>query len=436
MKYIGKKVKIKGKGNVFDGVVEGIVLPNENKDIYVLKLKSGYNIVVKKENVKSIEIISDKNKSKKEILDLDIKQNKNLPKVAIISMGGTIASKVDYETGGVSAQFKASDLLLAIPEIKELAFIDTFALSNILSENINQTHWFLLLDKIKEYVEKGFEGIIVAHGTDTLHYSSSVMSFLLEKIGIPVVFVGAQRSSDRPSSDAAYNLIGALKFIIDSKKAGVFIGMHDNLNDNKIVINLGVRVRKLHSSRRDAFRPINYKPIAIVDLELKGGEITSAKTEFKKYYDLLESKEIKKIKIFKKLSDKVGLIKYFPTLKPEIFKQFTDNFDIVIIEGTGLGHVSTIFLDVIRNSKSMFFMTTQTIFGRVNMDVYTTGRELQEAGVIGLEDMFPEVAFVKAKYVLAKIGDLDKEHKDKIKELMLKNLKGELKDKTLIDEFY
>lgn len=425
--YLGKKVIVKGKGNIFNGEVEGYVLPNEDKNLIVVKLDSGYNVAVKKENVKEIKVIDEKSKAVKKAELIKIEPNKNLKKIAILSMGGTIASRVDYETGGVSPQFSAEDLLRATPEINEIAQIDTFIVRNTWSENISDDDWIALSEKIFELTKKGiYEGIIVAHGTDTMHYSSAMLSFMFEELGIPIVFVGSQRSSDRASSDSAYNLLGALTFIVESKKSGVFVAMHDSMSDNKIAIHLGTKVRKMHTSRRDAFKSINVMPLAYVNLEITAGKIKSKSVQFNDGYTLLNNKDLKDIvKVSLELSKDIALLKFYPGMKPDVFEYFSDKYKAIILEGTGLGHVSTEIYNAIKKSKALIFMVPQTIYGRLNMNVYTRGRELLSAGVISLEDMLPETAYVKAKYVLGKTKD-----RNKIIELMKTNLKGEISAQT------
>lgn len=425
--YYNKEVLIKGKGNVFNGEIKGIVLKNTNPDLIVLKLDMGYNIALKKDNIESIKIIADVKLKPKENKISEIKMNKD-KSVCLISLGGTIASKVDYEFGGVSSQFTSEDLLLAIPELKELANIDTITLSNKFSENIEYDDWVLLANKIKE-VNKKYDAIIVAMGTDTLHYTSSAISFMIEKINIPIVFVGSQKSSDRPSTDAPYNLIGAISFALESKKAGVFVAMHYNYNDNIIAIHLGTKVRKMHSTRRDAFKSINVMPYAFVNLDLNSGQISKKEVIINQNLDILPNINDEDIIINTKLSDKVSILKYYPNINQDLVKYILEKNEIVIIEGVGLGHINTNLHNLLKKSNALLFMTSQTINGRVNLNVYATGREELNLGIIGLEDMLTETAYIKAKYLLANYPIKD------IKSLMLKNLKGELSDRTEITDF-
>ncbi|MCK5107626.1 MAG: Glu-tRNA(Gln) amidotransferase subunit GatD, partial [Nanoarchaeota archaeon] len=241
----GNKVQI----NLKDEIIEGILMPSDNNS-YFVKLSSGYNIGINKRNVNSIKDLGEVKQEKIKVKE--VKQDKKLPKISILHTGGTIASKVDYKTGGVIAQFKPEELIAMFPELKEIANIESRLLANIMSENINFSHYNLIAKEIEKEVKKGVKGIIVTHGTDTLHYTSAALSFMLENIDIPVILVGAQRSSDRGSSDAAINLVSACVYIANSKDKGVRICMHKNCDDEINVILNGVKARKMHTSRRDA----------------------------------------------------------------------------------------------------------------------------------------------------------------------------------------
>ena len=430
--YIGKVVEIKGKNDVFSGKVDGCVLPNENKGLVVLKLKSGYNVAIKQENIDSIKVIGTAEKTQqKSKSNLEYKSNAGLPKVGIITLGGTIASRVDYKTGGVSSQFTAEDLINAIPEIRDLANIECTSLMSKFSENINKEDWITIVKKLDSLSNGKYDGFIITQGTDTIHYVASALSSMLEKLGVPVIIVGSQRSSDRPSSDAAYNLLGALTFIKESKKAGVFVAMHHTTDDKVIAIHLGTKVRKLHTSRRDAFKSINVSPVALVHLDLRQHNICKNEIVFNPlYYDLKDLNK-EKLKVSTKLGSGVSLLKFYPSFDTSLFEYVLKTSKIVIIEGTGFGHLSDSLLEIVRKykNKTIVFMTSQCIFGRVNMDVYTQGRIEKEAGIISLEDMLSETAYVKALYVLGKTSK-----PEEIKKLMLENMKGEISDRTLFTE--
>jgi len=257
---VGDTVRITG-----ELTYTGILMPryeyNDDEHI-VLKLKSGYNVGIKINEIKKIEVLFS-NEIKKETLQLHPK-NSLLPKVLLLSTGGTIASKIDYRTGGVTPALTASELHGTIPELSEIANIDTEVLFSEYSENLLPEHWKKIAEKLDSYAKSDYKGIIIAHGTDTMQYTASFLSFALAAFPIPIALVGSQRSSDRPSSDATLNLISAVRFVIECNVRGIFVVMHHNENDDLIACHLGTRVRKIHTSKRSAFQTIGGDPAFLI----------------------------------------------------------------------------------------------------------------------------------------------------------------------------
>ncbi|MDD4984011.1 MAG: Glu-tRNA(Gln) amidotransferase subunit GatD [Candidatus ainarchaeum sp.] len=398
MNYIGKTVEIDFKNALKEDKIRGVVLPSSTEKVYIIKQKSGYNVGILKENIISIKEVKEKIEQVEIVKEKIVKQDSSKKKILICTIGGTIASKIDYNTGAVSAKFSSEDLLNLIPELKTLANIETHTYGQIMSEDLKNKNW----EEVAQLIytkHKDYDGIILTHGTDVLHYTSAVLSYMLEGVNIPVVVVGSQRSSDRPSADTTYNLLGAVKFITESKKGGVFVSMHSSSGDTEIDIIAGTRARKMHSSRRDAFRSINIEPVAKVVFDLR--DISKAKVKFSDSYKLISSGKLEKPG---KLSNDVYLLKFFPSQDPKIIDYLKkEGYKVIILEGTGLGHVSGDFIPQITKAKDvLFFMTTQTIYGRVNQNVYSRLRQIKDAGVIGLEDMTTEAAVMKAKYILGK----------------------------------
>lgn len=417
MAKVGDKVFVTTK----DGIEEGVLMPSPDKDIVLIKLNTGYNIGFKKEEVKSIEVKEILNKIEEKPKKL--KKNKNLPTIAILHTGGTIASKIDYKTGAVSADFDPAELVKMFPELAEIANIESELISQMFSDDLRFKNFSTIAKKIEEYVKKGVEGIIVGMGTDNMAVASAALSFIIEKSPIPIIFVGSQRSSDRGSSDAGVNLISAAKFIVESNYGGVAICMHATASDDKCVILSPNKTYKMHSSRRDAFTLVNSDSIAIVNLR-------NNKIEFKtKEYQ----KKSKELIVKPKMEEKVGYLRIHVNMVPEQFS-FYKGYKGLILEGTGLGHTpgdnpnkdcqihKKIYsiLKELNDSGCVIVMTTQCLFGRVNMNVYSRGRDLQNVGVIAGEDMLANTAFVKLSWLLANYP------KDKIKELITQNLRGEI----------
>ena len=277
---VGDSVKI-----LADLTYLGIIMPRyehtDDKHL-VLKLKSGYNIGLEIEKIEKIEKISSPEKSieKKENLE----KNPALPKILLLSTGGTIASKVDYRTGAVTPVLTAEELNSSVPELAKIANVDAEVLFSEYSENIMPEHWLKIAEKLKEYSTSNYLGIIIAHGTDTMHYTSSFLSFALAGFPIPIALVGSQRSSDRASSDAALNLMGAIKFLVGCKTNGVYIVMHQDENDETIACHLGTRVRKNHTSKRGAFQTIGGNPAFIIFILMHYDIHTICFTANKKFY--------------------------------------------------------------------------------------------------------------------------------------------------------
>ena len=389
-----KDVNVGDSIKVFsDLTYEGILMPryetSEDSHI-VLKLKSGYNIGIELSEITDIEKIS----SPKQIVEeKSVKRTgSSLPKILLLSTGGTIASKVDYRTGAVTPALTASDLNEAVPEIANIANIDAEVLFSEYSENLQPEHWVETAKKIESVANSDYKGIIIAHGTDTMHYSSTFVSFALSGLKIPVVFVGSQRSSDRPSSDAALNLIAATRLIAETDAKGVYIVMHHNESDDTISCHLGTRVRKNHTSKRSAFETVGNDPAFLI---LNEKIIKNSTSEFFTEQSFNPRLEI---------DTKVALVKYHPGYEPKQIDALIDlGFKAIIFEGTGLGHVGKTMYDAVKkaNQHGLFLgMTSQCIDGRVRMTVYESGRDLLELGITPLENMIPEVALVKTMWAL------------------------------------
>ncbi|AGI48479.1 L-asparaginase/archaeal Glu-tRNAGln amidotransferase subunit D [Thermoplasmatales archaeon BRNA1] len=250
----------------------GVLMPHHEfsgEDILILKMKSGYNVGIRMDKDSSVKVES---KPVERVKNEDLPKPKDgLKTIVLIGTGGTIASYVDYRTGAVHPALSTADMINAVPEIMDIANLQAKVLFSIFSENMTVPHWQKLAEAIAEELNNGADGVIVPHGTDTMGYTAAAVSFMLGDVSKPVVFVGAQRSSDRPSSDASSNLMAAARFIVNGNRAGVFVCMHDTPGDDSFAIHAGTRVRKMHSSRRDAFQSINVPPVAHLD---RDGKIT------------------------------------------------------------------------------------------------------------------------------------------------------------------
>jgi glutamyl-tRNA(Gln) amidotransferase subunit D len=301
------------------------------------------------------------------------------------------------------------------------------------SEDMRFGHYNMLAREVEREVRAGAKGVVITHGTDTMHCTSAALGFMLENIPVPVILVGAQRSSDRGSSDAAMNLLCAVEFIVKTDYAGVAVCMHKSESDDVCVVVPGTKVRKMHSSRRDAFKPVNCSPLAEIDFRTR--KIVGLALPEKPN----EPHEFKVRLIDPKL--KIGMVYSHPQMfakELDVYK----SFDGLVLAGTGLGHFPINEIDKLTKENRRIFaairslakrmpvvMSTQTIYGALQMDVYSTGRFLQEAGVLGnFSDMTPETTFIKLAWLLSN-------HPKQVKELVGKNLRGELSSRQLPGNF-
>jgi len=405
---VGDSIKITA-----DLTYSGILMPRyesgDDKHL-VLKLGSGYNVGINIDEIQKIQVVSSPEVKPKQ--SEKRKENPTLPKILLLSTGGTIASKVDYRTGAVTPALSASDINEAVPELGKIANIDAEVLFSEYSENLQPDHWTKIAEKLDSLANSDYKGILIAHGTDTMHYTSSFLSFALAGFPIPVALVGSQRSSDRASSDAAINLIAASQFLVESNTKGIFLVMHHNDNDQTVACHAGTRVRKNHTSKRGAFETMGGDPAFII---AEGKIKKNMQDDFFK-----DEKYNPRMKI----GTKVSLVKYHPGYDPKLIENLIQTgCKAIIFEGTGLGHVGRTMYDVVKNAKEndLFLgMTSQCIDGRVRMTVYESGRDLLELGITPLENMTPETSLVKAMWALG-----NSKNADEMKSLMLENIASE-----------
>ena len=415
---IGDKLRITKDGEVYEGILIPRSEYGDDKHV-VIKLKNGYNVGISITTNTKIEKVG---KGTKPAFAVPPPPEKNpkLPRVTIISTGGTIASHVDYRTGAVRPALTASDLYSVVPELTDVAQIDAEILLSLLSENITPSHWTEIAKTVSRQISDGVDGVVIAHGTDTMSYTAAALSFALQSLPVPVILVGSQRSADRPSSDAATNLIGAVTAAAKAPFAEVALAMHETLSDTSITLNRGTKARKCHASRRDAFKSVNTPPMARV----QDGK-TVMLTEDYKRRDLT-----RKLVLKSEFDEKVALVKFYPSMDPAIINWYVHNgYRGLVLEGTGLGHISKYCFQAVRKAVEqgmLIGMASQCIWGRVDMNVYETGRDLVALGVVPLEDMLSETALVKLMWIFGQTKD-----QKEAKELLKKNIAGEYSPRTL-----
>ena len=394
---------------------EGIVMPSTTPEHLVIKGDDGYNVGIAREDA-AVDVLESGVYDVEEGLateSSEVTTDPDLPTISLISTGGTIASTVDYRTGAVSARFDAADVLRAVPELAGRANYRGRVVANILSENMTPAVWQDLAHAVYDELEAGVDGVVVMHGTDTMQYTAAALSFMVDT-PVPIVLTGSQRSADRPSSDNVMNAVCAVE-AAKSDVGEVLVCMHATESDDRCALHRGTRVRKNHTSRRDAFETVGRFSIGTVDFDdgtvhLREGVRRRGEVEPALAADL---------------ESEVELIKYVPGMDPAIFEQFADKRGLVI-EGTGLGHIHTDYIDDVANlvdDGASVVMTSQCIEGRVCDRVYDTGRDLLDAGVIEGGDMLPGTAMVKLMWALA--------NRDDVAGTMREPLAGELTERSV-----
>lgn len=400
---------------------EGILVPSHDEAVLLLKLPNGYNLGLKKKEIKTITVVG-KGKPKKVSTAASPSVKGKRPTIAILHTGGTIASKVDYNTGGVYAGFTATDFLELFPEMKFIAQIRSRHVSTMMSEDMRFSHQQAIAKVIKEEIAAGVDGIIIGHGTDTLGVTSAALSFMFENVAVPILLVGAQRSSDRGSSDAGMNLLCAAEFIVRTDFAGIALCMHESSSDDACVILPPTKTRKLHTSRRDAFKVVNDTPLARIEYATK-------KVTFLKPYT--HRQDVKKPLVLREaLEEKVAIIKTYVNMNPVLINALTaQKYKGLVLEATGIGQAPTNIPENLPNYAALqrfikqggvVVLTSQCIFGRVHADIYTNCRRLKEIGIVFGADMLTETAHVKLAWLLAHFPH------EKVMELLAQNLRGEI----------
>ncbi|MBM3232060.1 Glu-tRNA(Gln) amidotransferase subunit GatD [Candidatus Pacearchaeota archaeon] len=412
----GDKVKLR----LAHEEVEGIALESYDNDVILIKLKSGYNIGIPKENILDFHVIEEF-KANKRTEKITFGKSKDKQSIGMVITGGTIAAKLDSRTGGVSWLTDTQEFVKFYPKVFEKVNVKKISVPfMVASENMTSEHWITIAEHVKEMLnDPEIKGVIVTHGTDTLHYTSSALSFFLRDLKKPVVLTFSQRSIDRASSDAELNLECAVEMSLSNCAEVVLVG-HATQNDDFCYAYRGTKVRKMHSSRRDAFKAINCEPIA---------KVFPNKIEFLSKYN---ARSDGLTKVDSSFSDKVALVYYYPGQDPSILDYYlVQGYRGIVIVATGFGHVATgddehswipHIKRLIKQGVAICF-APQTFYGRLNPKVYSPGRELEKLGVIYLEDLLPETALVKLGWVLG-----HKNWRSLVREKMIDNVCGEFNE--------
>ena len=408
------------------GIFEGIILPRSEQadDLHVvLKLFTGYNIGLAVDRIKSIREKGFREAHYK-IPEQEFPCDPAKPNVTLLGTGGTIASRLDYRTGAVIPAFTPGELYGAVPELADICNLKTEKLFGVFSENMGPAEYITTAKTIGREIANGVDGIVIGHGTDTMHHTAAALTFMVQNPPVPIVMVGSQRSSDRPSSDAAFNLRCACNAAANGQIAEVMVCMFGPTSDAYNLLHRGTRVRKMHSSYRSTFRTISDIPVA-----------TCTPTEVEPMRkDFNPRRKDRQVKIDARFDDRVAIVYYYPAMKPDIIESLIDNgYKGIVIAGTGLGHVNKPLYEPLRKACDKgisVMMTVQTLWGYVQMFVYDTGRDLMELGIVPCSNMLPEVAYIKLGWVLAHTHD-----RDEVAKMMLTPVNGEITEREPHDGY-
>jgi glutamyl-tRNA(Gln) amidotransferase subunit D len=401
----------------------GVILPrNETCDDLhiVVKLFNGYNVGLAAARIASAREIGYR-KAVYKIPEKDFPVDAGKKNVTLLGTGGTIASRLDYRTGAVIPAFTPGELYGAVPELADIANLKTKKLFGVFSENMGPEQYIALAKAIGEEIANGADGIVIGHGTDTMAHTGAILSFMVQNSPVPIVLVGSQRSSDRPSSDAALNLMNSVRTAADCDIAEVMLCMFGPTSDDYALLHRGTRCRKMHSSYRSTFRTVGATPLATVR-PLKNGNSS--------YFEYLTDDYLKRDRtrvpvINPAFEEKVTIQYYYPNFNPDIIDALTERgYRGMVMAGTGLGHVNKPLYPAMRRaiqSGMTVVMTVQTLWGFAQMYVYDTGRDLLDLGIIPLDNMLPETAYMKLTWVLGQTDD-----PKRIRELLLTPVNHEI----------
>jgi len=399
------------------GPFTGTILPrseNDDDQHIVMKIITGYNVGIDISTITDMKETGYK-KANYKIPEKEFPYTQGLPKVKLIGTGGTIASRLDYRTGAVIPAFSPGELYGAVPELADICNLTTEKIFAVFSENMGPEQYKKLAITIGKEIENGVEGIVIGHGTDTLSHTAAALTFMVQNSPVPIVLVGSQRSSDRPSSDAALNLMHACTAAGHGDIAEVMVCMFGPTSDEYGFLHRGTRVRKMHSSYRSTFRTIGDTPLATVT--------RNGVKPLKETYN--HRRKDTKVTILPYFEEKVAIVYYYPNMMPDIIDSLVDNgYRGIIIAGTGLGHINKPLYPAIKRAYKKgvhMFMSVQTLWGYCHMFVYDTGRDLMAAGITPAENMLPETAYIKLGWVLGQTDD-----REEVKRMMLTPINDEI----------
>ncbi len=337
--------------------------------------------------------------------------------VLLIYTGGTIGMKEDPADGTLKP-FDFNALMEEVPELRKFGLdIDTYSFSPLIdSSDVEPSLWQslanLILEKYDDYL-----GFVILHGTDTMAYSASALSFMLDNLDKPVIFTGSQLPVGQPRTDGKENLISAVEIATSRDLQGRATVPEVCIYFNSKLLR-GNRSTKINATGFDAFSSPNYPPLATAGISIK----------YNSSYIHYPQGSHKAFSIHTGLDTRVSILKIHPGITEQAVRDILlgSGTRAVILETYGAGNAISKdwFIRIVREADRMgkvLLNVTQCLSGDVNMDLYATGRHLKDAGVISGHDTTTESALGKLFYLMGSYSD-----NAKVKELLEMNLKGEI----------
>jgi L-asparaginase len=308
-------------------------------------------------------------------------------KILMITTGGTIASRQTEK--GLIPELSGAELLSYIPGVSQVCDVFTHHLFNVDSTNITPRHWEMLSEAIEKHYDS-YDGFVICHGTDTLAYTASALSYMVQGSPKPIVVTGAQRPINMDVTDAKTNLLDSFIYAADSGSEDVTI-----VFDGKVIV--GTRAKKVRAKSYNAFESINFPYLAVI----QDGKVI-------RY--LSNTQHSTRPLFFHQMNKNVCVLKLTPGMKPEILPFVLENYDGVVVESYGVGGIPDYLadefyyqLDKWNQENKIVVMSTQVANEGSNMTIYEVGKKVkQEFNLMEAFDMTLEASITKLMWLMSR----------------------------------